>query len=191
MRDDYAAQFLVGVSTALVAAVFNLTLTGQLNGLWIVVAFLVPFTVLQLYQTAGLRPGREWRVRDNELIAVMGQATGDGAWELDAAEARPWAVFGPRRPLAHGKYRATFYLKINSLVGDAPVIDIDVAARHGQKIIALRTLTAQDFGKADLFQRFPLDFHLLQDENEIEFRLSTKGAPRRIVLAGVKVARRL
>jgi hypothetical protein len=191
MRDDYTAQFLVGVSTALVAAVFNLALTGQLNGWWIVVAFAVPFGVLQVYQRAGLSPTRVWRVRDNELRAAAGQPVGDGAWELDAAEARPWVVHGPWKPLAHGKYRATFQLKISSVVGDAPVVDIDVAARHGKKIIALRTLTAQDFGKADHFQRFPLDFYLLQDENEIEFRVSTKGLARRVVLESVRVVRRL
>jgi hypothetical protein len=191
MRDDYTAQFLVGTATAIVAAVFNLALTGQINGGWILVAFAVPFGVLQLYQRVGLSPTRVWRVRDNELMAMTGQPAGDGAWELDTAEARQWAIYGPRKPLAHGRYRVTFHLKISSLAGDRPIVDIDVAARHGQKIIALRTLTAQDFDKADTFQRFPLDFYLLQDENEIEFRVSTKGIARRVVLDCVKVVRRL
>ena len=191
MRDDYTAQFLVGVSTALVAAVFNLALTGQVNGVWLLVAFVVPFSVLQLYQRAGLSPRREWRVGDNALIAAGGQPTGDGAWELDAAEARQWVIYGPRKPLARGKYRALFRLKISSVAGDRPVLDIDVAARHGQKIIALRTLTARDFERADTFQNFPLDFYLLQDENEIEYRLSTKGVSRRVVLERVALQRRL
>ncbi|MGQ0602436.1 MAG: hypothetical protein ACT4QE_12170 [Anaerolineales bacterium] len=191
MRDDYLAQFIVGVSTALVAAVFNLAITGQINGWWVLVAFAAPIGVLQLYQRVGLSPTREWRVRDNELSTAIGQSVGDGAWELDATEVRPWAVYGPWKPLAHGKYRATFQLKISSVAGDQPVVDIDVAARHGKKIIALRTLTARDFGKADSFQRFPLDFYLLQDENEIEFRVSTKGIARRVVLDSVKVVRRL
>lgn len=191
MRDDYLAQFIVGVSTAVVAAVFNLAITGQINGWWMLVAFAVPVGVLQLYQRVGLSPTREWRVRDNELSAAIGQSVGDGAWELDATEARQWAVYGPWKPLAHGKYRATFQLKISSVASDRPIVDIDVTARHGKKIIALRTLTARDFGKADSFQRFPLDFYLLQDENEIEFRVSTKGIARRVVLDSVKVVRRL
>jgi hypothetical protein len=191
MKDDYAAQFLVGASTAATTLVFNLAVTGQINGWWMLAAFVVPVGVLQLYQRVGVAPAREWRVRDNELSAATGQPVGDGAWELDATEAKSWAVYGPWKPLAHGKYRATFQMKVSSVSGDQPVVDIDLAARHGKKIIALRTLTARDFGKADSFQRFPLDFYLLQDENEIEFRVSTKGTPRRVVLESVKVVRRL
>ena len=43
MRDDYAAQFLVGASTAAASAVLNLAMTGQVNWLWVTVAFAVPF----------------------------------------------------------------------------------------------------------------------------------------------------
>jgi hypothetical protein len=71
------------------------------------------------------------------------------------------------------------------------VADIDVASRHGAKILALRTLTIRDFNRADTYQDFPLDFFLLQDDNEIEFRISTGGAARRLVLDHVVLARRL
>lgn len=191
MRDDYAAQFLVSVSTAVTTAVFNLALNGQVNWLWVLIAFAVPFAMLQFYERASFSAFKEWRVRDNELISAMGQPTGNGAWELDTSERRSWAVYGPRKPLGRGKYRATFRLKINSTAGDDPVVDIDVASRHGKKIIALRTLTAKDFLRADTYQAFPLDFYLVHDDNEIEFRVSTKGVPRRFVLDRVTLSRRV
>ena len=191
MRDDYAAQFLVGASTAAASAVLNLAMTGRVYWLWVTVAFAVPFVVLQAYQRAGLSPIREWRVRDNQLISRAGQPTGDGAWELDAGERSPWAIHGPHKPLARGKYRATFRLKINNTTGDETVADLDVASRHGKKILALRALTVQDFRRADTYQDFPLDFYLLHDDNEIEFRISTKGAPRRLALEHVALSRRL
>jgi hypothetical protein len=55
----------------------------------------------------------------------------------------------------------------------------------------LRTLTIQDFHRADTYQDFPLDFYLLHDDNEIEFRISTQGAQRRLVLDHVALSRRL
>jgi hypothetical protein len=191
MKDDYAAQFLVGASTAATTLVFNLAAHGQIDWPWVLAAFGVPFLVLRAYQRAGFPDARVWRVRDNELLAAAGQPTGDGAWELETSERRNWMVYGPRKPLGRGRYRAAFRLKLNSLAGDEPVADIDVASRHGKKLIALRTLTAQDFARADAYQDFPLDFYLLHDDNEVEFRISTKGLPRRLVLDRVTLSRRL
>ncbi len=189
MREDYAAQFLVGASTAAVSAIFNLALTGQVNWLWVLVAFGVPFVVLRIYQQAGLSLARVWRVRDNELLSRAGQPLGSGAWELNTSERTDWAIYGPRQPLGRGRYRARFRLKINNRAGDEPVVEIDVASRHGKKILALRTLTVHDFEWADAYQDFPLDFYLLHDDNEIEFRVSTRGTPRRVVLNRVTLSR--
>jgi hypothetical protein len=191
MRDDYTAQFLVGVSTAAVSAIFNLALTGQINWFWVLVAFSVPFAVLRAYQQVGLSLPRVWRVRDNELLSRAGQPLGNGAWELNTEERTDWAIYGPRKPLGQGHYRANFRLKINNTIGDEPVVDLDVASRHGKKIMALRTLTVQDFQRADTYQDFALDFNLLHDDNEIEFRVSTRGISRRVVLERVMLARRL
>jgi hypothetical protein len=191
MREDYAAQFLVGTATAVASAIFNFAVAGQADWLWVAVAFLVPFLVLQLYQRSGFSPFKRWRVKDNELVARIGQATGREAWELDASDHRNWVIQGPHKPLGRGKYRAVFRLKINNLAGDEPVVDLDVASRRGAKVLALRTLTVQDFHRADTYQDFPLDFYLLHDDNEIEFRLSTMGANRRLVLDHVALARRL
>jgi hypothetical protein len=191
MREDYAAQFFVGAATAVASAIFNYAVLGQANWLWVFIAFVVPFAVLQFYQRSGFSPFKKWRVQDNELIARSGQATGHGAWELDTSERRAWAIYGPHKPLGRGKYRATFRLKINNTSGDDPVVDLDVASRHGAKIMALRTLTVQDFQRADVYQDFPLDFYLRYDDNEIEFRISTKGALRRVVLEYVALSRRV
>lgn len=191
MYNDYAAQFLVGASTAAAAVIFNLAATGQVDWRWVFLAFAVPFGALQVYQRASFSASRAWRVQDNELIGAAGQPTGDGAWELDTSERRSWAVYGPRKPLGRGRYRAAFRLKLNNLAGDEPVVDLDVASRHGKKLMALRTLTTQDFRRADLYQDFTLDFYLLHDDNEIEFRISTKGLARRLVLDRVTLARRV
>jgi hypothetical protein len=191
MREDYAAQFVVGTATAVAAAIFNFAFTGRANWLLVVAAFVVPVVALRLYQRSGFSPLKRWRVKDNELVARAGQASGNGAWELDARERHNWVVHGPHKPVGRGRYRATFRLKINNVSGDEAVADLDVAARHGAKILVLRTLTVQDFLRADTYQDFPLDFYLLHDDNEIEFRLSTRGAARRLVLEHVMFARRL
>ncbi len=191
MRDDYAAQFLVGAATAAAAAVFNLAVNGQVEAGWVLLAFGVPFTVLQAYQRAGFTRVRAWRVGDNELQAQAGAPTGHGAWALEAGERRDWAVRGPRRPLGQGRYRAAFRLKIDSLAGDEVVLELDVAARHGRKVLALRALTVQDFRQADTYQDFPLDFYLLHDDNDVEYRLSARGGPRRLTFDRVTVSRRL
>lgn len=191
MRDDYAAQFLVGTSTAAVSAIFNLALTGHVNWLWVLVAFGVPFVALRVYQQAGVSFSRIWRVRDNELLSRIGQPLGNGAWELNTSERTDWAIYGPHKPLGRGRYQARFRLKINNNAGDDPVVELDVAARHGKKIVALRTVTVQDFNRSDTYQDFPLDFYLLHDDNEIEFRVSTRGAPRRVGLDRVTLSRHL
>jgi hypothetical protein len=164
---------------------------GQVEAGWVLLAFGVPFAVLQFYQRAGFTRVGAWRVRDNELQAQAGAATGQGAWMLEAGERRDWAVRGPRRPLGHGRYRAAFRLKVDSLAGDEVVAELDVAARHGRKVLALRALTVQDFRQADAYQDFPLDFYLLHDDNDVEFRLSVRGGPRRLTFDRVTLTRRV
>ncbi len=193
MKNDYVAQFLVSAFGAVAVAAFNLAVAGQINGLWVLLAFVIPFFILRAYQNSGFCVNGEWRVMSDkmQLRAVTGQPSGGGAWELETGEPKRWAIFGPYQPLARGKYCATFRLKINHLAGDDPVAEIDVAARHGQKRLAVRSLTVKDFRRADEYQDFPLEFHLLQDENEVEFRVSTSGAKRRLTLEHVRLARRL
>jgi hypothetical protein len=192
MKNDYVAQFLVSAFSAVAIAVFNLALAGQINWLWVLMAFVIPFLILRAYQSSGFRVNREWRVTNDrtQLRAATGQPSGGGAWELETDEPKSWAIFGPYQPLARGKYCATFRLKINHLAGDEAVADIDVAARHGKKRLAVRSLTVKDFRHADDYQDFPLEFHLLQDENEVEFRVSTSGARRRLTLDRVILTRR-
>lgn len=189
MKDDYAAQFLVSTSTAVAIAIFNLAINGQINWLWVIIAFVVPFVVLQLYQRSGFSPFKKWRVKDNELIAQAGQPTGNGSWEIDTSQTISWAIYGPYKPLGRGKYRAIFRLKINSISGDDAVVEIDVAARRGGKRLSMRTLTIQDFQQADVYQDFPLCFFLVHDDNDIEFRISSLGAKRRLILDYVALSR--
>lgn len=191
MADDYSAQFLVAGSTSVATAVFNLAVIGRINWLWVILAFLIPFLVLQLYQHSGFSPLKKWRVKDHELHAQMGQPTGNGAWELDTNQQIDWAVYGPYRPLGRGKYRATFRMKVNNTATDDTVAEIDVASRRGGKRLATRTLTIQDFQYADRYQNFPLDFFLIHDDNDIEFRVCTKGGNRRLILDYVALSRRL
>lgn len=192
MKNDYVAQFLVSTFSAVAIAVFNLAVAGQVNWLWVALAFLGSFFILRGYQLAGFRIHHEWQVTNDktQLRAVAGQPSGGGAWELDTDEPARWVIFGPYQPLARGKYCATFRLKVNNLAGDDALAEIDVAARHGKKRLALRGLTVKDFRQADDYQDFPLEFHLLQDENEVEFRVSTSGAKRRLTLERVILARK-
>lgn len=197
MHTDYAAQFFVGAATALAAAVFNLALTGRVDGGWMIVAFGVPFAALLIYQRAGFAGVRVWRVRENELTALGGQPVGQGAWAVALDASAEGLIRGPRRPLGRGRYRAGFQLKLDRLAGDEPVAELAVTARHGRKVLAQRTLTGQDFSRADAYQAVGLDFQLLHDENDVEFRLTIRAAPAgpagppRLTLAYVALARRL
>jgi hypothetical protein len=196
-RTDFSAQFLVAASTALVTAIINLVVPGQISWLWLVPAFVVPFGVLFIYQGTGLgfKPYKEWRIRAGELIAKGGIQKGD-VWEFERGSPGQGLGFhGPAIALPRGKYRVLFRLKLdNRDERDEPVCELGVTSNSGQKWFALRTISIRDFKRSDHWQEFPLDFSMSNDESRVEFRGHMEGvetARRRITFDKVRVYRRL
>jgi hypothetical protein len=197
MKTDFSAEFLVAASTALVTAIINLVVPGQISWLWLIPAFVVPFGVLLLYQGVGLgfRPYKEWRIRTGELVADGGAQKGY-VWEFEhSAPSQGLGFHGPHIALPKGKYRVLFRLKIDSRdERDEPVCELDVSSNSGQKWFALRTISIRDFKWTDSWQDFALDFILTNDESHVEFRGRMQGVERvnrRITFDKVVVHRRL
>jgi hypothetical protein len=199
-KSDFSAEFLVGASTALVTALINFVVPGQISWLWLIPAFVVPFLVLFAYQGTGLgfRPYKEWKIRPGELSAKGGLQKGD-VWEFEHAtpgDHRERLEFhGPCIALPRGKYRVLFRLKIDSRdERDLPVCELDVTSNSGEKWFALRTVSIRDFRRSDQWQDFPVDFVMANDESRVEFRFRMDGADkqrRRITFDKVMVHRRL
>ena len=203
MKNDFAVQFLVGAFTALTNAVINVAVLGQINWPWVIVAFVVPFGVLFIYQNTGIgfAPFKRWKIREDqrELRCDVGTRRGD-VWEFDSSVMEGGGFYGPYQPLSKGKYRVAFRLKIDSNVVreqvsvDTPVVELEVTSNDGQKYLAHRSLTIGDFLNSDDYQEFPLDSDLVRDENRVEFRLRMKNvqeAQRRITFDAVIVSKRL
>jgi hypothetical protein len=198
-KTDFSAEFLVGASTALVTAIINLVVPGQISWLWLIPAFAVPFVVLFLYQGTvrglGFRPYKEWRIRTGELIADGGVQKGY-VWEFEDLTPEGGLGFhGPHIALPRGKYRVLFRLKIDSRdERDEPVCELDVSSDSGQKWFALRTISIRDFRRSDTWQDFALDFLMANDESHVEFRGRMQGVERlgrRITFHKLVVHRRL
>jgi hypothetical protein len=130
---------------------------------------------------------RRWRVKEGELRASLGTPVGGEAWELATPAYQEFAVYGPYQPLPRGRYRATFRVKLSDTSGveDAITAWVDVASGRGKKRLAFRDLAIRDFARADAYQGFPVDFYLLQDESDLEFRTSKMGDQRRLTLQDV------
>ncbi len=196
-KTDFSAEFLVGASTALVTAIINLVVPGQISWLWLIPAFAVPFLVLYLYQGTGLgfRPYKEWRIRTGELVADGGVQKGHVREFEHLTPGQGLGFHGPQIALPKGKYRILFRLKIDSRdERDEPVCELDVSSKSGQKWFALRTISIRDFKWSDTWQDFALDFIMANDESHVEFRARMNGverAGRRITFDKLMVHRRL
>ncbi len=196
-KTDFSAEFLVGASTALVTAIINLVVPGQISWLWLIPAFIVPFAALFVYQGVGLGfgPYKEWKIRTGELVADGGTQKG-AVWEFEHLTSEGGLGFsGPHIALPKGKYRVLFRLKIDSRdERDEPVCELDVSSNSGRKWFALRTISLRDFKSSDSWQDFALDFMMTNDENHVEFRGRMEGVERvgrRIIFDKVVVHRRL
>jgi hypothetical protein len=130
MKKNYAAEFLVSSSTAIIIALLNFAINQQVNWVWVVIAFIVPFVVLVLYQGVVnlqfLRPYRKWKINKGELVQYYGKQK-DNIWEFNTANKDLPGFYGPYIPLMKGKYKVVFRFKIdNRDEQDEPICDIDV-----------------------------------------------------------------
>ncbi len=197
MDNDYRAQFLVSFFTVLTAAVVNLAVAGQINWLWLILAFIVPFLVLSVYQgviSLNFRPFKSWSIREGELNSYSATKRGN-TWEFDRTSNEDAGFNGPYIPVLRGKYRVIFRLMIDDRgEQDQPVCELAVTSNDGRKWFAKHTVSIRDFVRAEKWQDFPLDFTLLRDENRVEFRFRMREsalAQRRISFRSVTLRRRI
>ena len=130
------------------------------------------------FRVTNKQDGKSLLFRKDKPDVLEGKNVGE-AWQFRASGDNYHAIYGPylQRPLRNGKYRAIFRIKADNVEGDNVYITyIDIAssykAKRGGKILAARTLTANDFKKSDEYQGFYLDFDVLSDESELEFRIA-------------------
>ncbi len=189
MDNRFFEQIGIGSTVVLITAVINQAFAGKIQYWWVAIAFFASVTVYTFYQNKSGFPFVKFRVtnktdgkgllfRVDKPDVLVGNQVGD-AWQFTAAGDNYHAIYGPyiQHPLHKGKYRAIFRIKSNDIEGDNKYITyLDIASSYkgdrGGKILAARTLTANDFRKSDEYQDFYLDFDIFSDEVELEFRIA-------------------
>jgi hypothetical protein len=84
---------------------------------------------------------------------------------------------GPYVTLPSGRYAVTFRMKVSDNAG-GPLVKLDVAAREGKTILAVRELAGADFPKAGEYKDVTVEFSLEPGAPwQVEFRAYRLGAP--------------
>lgn len=94
-------------------------------------------------------------------------------------EPRIPAVWGPFATLMPGEYTASYRMKVAENNTDENVVNIYVMHRHGhgceETQLAHRTIKANQFNQADMFQEFTVEFAVDDPMTGIEFRIDHLG----------------
>jgi len=171
----YLLPILIGVSILIIERALN----AQTS--WLT----VPFVIITVSIVVGynLHKGssvfRKYRVKniDKELIHQTGRLSTNDAWEIDSSIAKNTGVYGPYIGLKPGSYQAIFRLKTdNNSSADEKLIEIDVTSSEATKILAFRNISAKDFRYENTYQNFPLNFHLIREDKDVEFHLRVTSA---------------
>lgn len=156
--------------------------------------------------------GKDGQPDKEVIVSFNGNFTNKGgAWYFTAKESPAYPIYGPylkkkkakkseekeEKPLRKGKYRAEFKMKVDRLGGEnRPIVDLDIASSTralGDKRLAGRTLTSDDFRAADEYDIFSLEFEVISDkgESDLEFRVFSRGSGQRVYVDYVQFSRRL
>lgn len=185
----------------------NQAFAGSVDYWWIVGAFFLAVALYTGYQNYGGHPFTKFRVtnkqdgkgllfRFDRSDVLEGKPIGN-AWQFKASGTGYHAIYGPyiQHPIRKGKYRAIYRMKADNIEGDNTYIAyIDIASsykgKRGGKTLAARSLTANDFHQSDQYRNFHLDFDVISDENELEFRIApTSGYT--LTLDSIQLTRKL
>lgn len=193
---------LVGaIAGAAATAIINLLLAGKISlnywWVWGIGAILGALLLYTIYQT-NRYPFKKFRVTTNRedgksLLAdsSKGRPVENGAWLFADC-----TVYGPylTATLDKGKYRVTYKVKVDNISGEnRHIIKLDVLSNsnfRGDKILAARVLTNRDFKRAGEYHYFPLDFHIFEDEREVELRIGSEGNRHNTTLDYIQLSRR-
>lgn len=137
--------------------------------------------------------GRDWRWEQSALYyskdsgeLVQDPNASDGLlWLGDPARHQMGSWYGPYTAVLPGgqSYRAVFQVGIGAdthLAEDAvdaalPVARLDVAMAQGVEILGLRDIYLTDFAAEERLFGFPVDFHLFESVEDLEFRVTWYG----------------
>ncbi len=141
--------------------------------------------------TLGLSNG--WLWQGEELVhdpgsgaAVPDPGAEDGqSWEARAGVHSPGLWYGPytRDLPAEASYRAVFRLRAGvtpsqhpgDLWPDAPIARLDVTDQAGTQLLGLRDVWPSDFVTSTEYAALPVDFHLFDPPEGVEFRVRWYG----------------
>ena len=137
--------------------------------------------------TLGLSNGWLWQgealVHDpGSGAAVPDPAAEDGqSWEARAGVHSPGLWYGPYTTAlpAEASYRAIFRLRAGvtpaqhpgDLWPDAPIARLDVTDKAGTQLLGLRDIWPSDFVTSTEYATIPVDFHLFDPPEGVEFRV--------------------
>ena len=199
MSNRTIEQIFVGAVVAIITAIINLSISGKINYQWVILGFFVAIVCYWIYQGFGIFPFKKFRVTTNREDGISlladsskGRHVEDGAWLFSDSQ-----VYGPylRTQLGKGKYTTVFKIKVDNLDGgNRYLMSIDIITRlddRRHKTLASRTLTNRDFKKAGEYHYFPLDFYIIQNEQDLEMRVGSEGVEHNITLDYVQLLHRL
>jgi len=110
----------------------------------------------------------------NRLTGDAGEIITGGEWTIVTPDEKGRGFYGPYISLLPNRYRAIFRFKIDDNTGtDDRLANLDVSSRRARKRYAQRTLTVRDFTHSDKYQEFHLDFIVIYEDHDFEFRLRT------------------
>jgi hypothetical protein len=110
-----------------------------------------------------------------DLYGDAGYLTEDGSWAVDIKKAQGHGIFGPYTKMNAGDYRAIFRMKIDkNQPHPKPIARIDVTRNIGNVSIVEQKVMTSDFNSSNEYQDFALDFSLIENAENVEFRFRTE-----------------
>lgn len=140
----------------------------------------------------GLSSGWIWQGEELLRTANAGEDAGDSyadgglTREVRAGEHAPGWWYGPYATgIPHNAtYRGIFRLRIGthpaarspeSVLPDQPIARLDVTDRGGELLLGLRHIWPSDFAATGAYAEIPVDFHLFEPVEGLEFRVQWHG----------------
>ncbi len=137
--------------------------------------------------------GRDWRWEQSALyfsensgeLVLDANATDGILWLGDPDRHQSGSWYGPYTSVLPGgaSYRALFkagigrgtHLEMGAINAALPVARFDVAIEKGVKVLGLREVYLTDFRSEVGLISFPVDFHLFESAEDLEFRVTWYG----------------
>jgi hypothetical protein len=115
------------------------------------------------------------RLDSAEITTIADPTASAGQARRAAASFKNFLAYGPYFPLAPGRYRVDFALKVEDNTCTDTVAEIDSSACGGWQRLQSRPLRGVDFASAQRYQVFSLTFDTEDELDLVEFRVLAAG----------------